>query len=185
MTTPVDPFSTSTEVPSTFASVASFRGRLVLIEPTKFEADVQSKDDPSKKSDRITATITIIDGSEVARPVELFPGGHPSGTYLPGNRFEGVYIGQERLVCQLRTSPNARGTMQTMHLGKLDTRTPGTPAKKGNPWGSDYVVTEADKQMARDFLAKRYAAQAAGTVAAAVPEQRAAEGNPFGGDAPF
>ena len=172
----VDPFSTRTEVPSEFASVASFRGRLILIEPTGFEYDVPSLEDPSKKSDRITATVTVIDGSETSRPVEIMPRGNPSGQFLPGNKFEGVWISQDRLVKQIRTEPNARGTMQKMVLGKLETYKPGKHAAKGNPWGLDYVVTEADKDVARSFLQRRYAEQASAAVGAAAP---AAAANPF------
>lgn len=167
MSTPTqDPFSTRTAVATTFASIASFRGRLVLIEPTQFEADVPGQE-PGKVADRVTATITVIDGSEVQRPVELFPQGHPSGQHLPGNRFEGVWISQDRVVKQLRTDAMARGTLQAMVIGKFETFKPGVPAKKGNPWGLDYEVTEADKQTAREFLAKRYAEQAAAAVGGA------------------
>jgi hypothetical protein len=194
MSTPTqDPFSTRTAVATTFASLASFRGRLVLVEPTLFEADVPGQE-PGKFADRVTATITVIDGSEVDRPVELFPQGYPSGQYLPGNRFEGVWISQDRVVKNLRTDAMARGTLLPMVIGKFETFKPGAPAKKGNPWGMDYVVTEADKQIARDFLAKRYAEQAAAAVggaaaavAAAVVQESAATPakNPFTGAAPF
>lgn len=191
MSTPTqDPFSTRTAVISTFASVASFRGRLVLIEPTGFEADVPGQE-PGKFADRVTATITVIDGSEVERPVELMPYGNPSGQFLPGNRFEGVWISQDRVVKQLRTDANARGTLQAMVLGKFETYKPGQRAIKGNPWGLDYEVTDADRDVARAFLAQRYKDQAAAAVGGAspapapAPAAGSAAPNPFSNTPPF
>jgi len=157
-----DPFAGPAVVASEFASVASFRGRLVLIEPTDYEFDVPSMDDPSKKGDRVTATVTVVDGSEISKPVEIFAYGDPTGQTLPGNRFEGVWIGQDRLIKQLRAD-GERGRSLKMVLGRFETYKPGQKAKKGNPWGL-LAPGEGDAQTARDFLANRTLSQVAGPV---------------------
>jgi len=154
-----DPFAGPAVVPSEFASVASFRGRLILIEPTGYEFDVPSMDDPSKKGDRVTATITVVDGSEVTKPVEVFAYGAPTNQTLPGNRFEGVWIGQDRLIKQLRAD-GERGRSLKMVLGRFETYKPGQRPMKGNPWGI-LPPKEGDAQIARDFLANRTLAQVA------------------------
>lgn len=173
-----DPFSAPAKVASEFPTVASFRGRLVLIEPTGYEYDVPSKTDPSKKSDRITATITVVDNSG---DVELYSNGSATGKRLRGPVYRGVFISQDRVVKQLLVNEE-RGRTAKMVLGRLETYKPGEPPRKGNPWGLE-LPTEADKQMARDFLANR-------TVAAAAPVQQtpapaaAPAGSPFGDGSP-
>lgn len=150
-----DPFATPAKPASDFASVASFRGRLVLIEPTGYEYDVPSQDDPSKKSDRVTATITVVDGSG---DVEIFAWGDGTGKFLKGPAYQGVWIAQDRLVKQLLDN-GERGRTLKMVLGRFETYKPGQRPKKGNPWGL-LDPSETDKQTARDFLANRTIAQA-------------------------
>lgn len=149
-----DPFAAPAKVASEFASVASFRGRLVLIEPTGYEFDVPSQDDPSKKGDRITATITVVDGSG---DVEIYSYGNPTGQKLKGPEYRGVWLGQDRLVKQLLDN-GERGRTLKMVLGRFETYKPGQRPMKGNPWG---IVdpTDADRQTAREFLANRMVAQ--------------------------
>lgn len=151
-----DPFSAPQDVASEFASIGSFRGRLVLIEPTGYEYDVPSQDDPSRKGDRVTATITVVDGSG---DVEIFSYGNPTGKHLPGPEYKGVWIGQDRLVKQLLDN-GERGRTLKMVLGRFETYKPGQRPMKGNPWGL-LKPSDADKQVARDFLANRMVAQAA------------------------
>lgn len=168
-----DPFAGPAEVLSVFPSVASFRGRLVIIEPTGYEYDVPNQDDPSKKADRVTATVTVVDGSG---DVELMPGGDPSGKFIPGPEYRGVWIGQERLVQQL-LKDYERGRTHKMVLGRFETFKPGVKPRKGNPWGL-LPPTEADKQVARQFLANRMGSQLAAP-AAAPEEQTPPKANPF------
>lgn len=151
-----DPFSAPQEVASEFASVASFRGRLVLIEPTDYEYDIPSMDDPTKKGDRVTATITVVDGSG---DVEIYNHGVPTGQHLPGPEYKGVWIGQDRLRKQLLDN-GERGRTLKMVLGRFETYKPGQRPMKGNPWGL-LAPSEADKQTAREFLANRMVAKAA------------------------
>ena len=150
-----DPFANPAKPASNFASVASFRGRLVLIEPTGYEYDVPSQDDANKKSDRITATITVVDGSG---DVEIFSWGDGTGKFVKGPEYRGVWIAQDRLVEQLLDN-GERGRTLKMVLGRFETYKPGQRAKKGNPWGL-LDPSDADKQTARDFLANRTIAQA-------------------------
>lgn len=161
-----DPFAGPAPVASEFASVASFRGRLVLIEPTGYEYDVPNQDDASKKADRVTATVTVVDGSG---DVEIFSFGEPTGQFLKGPRYEGVWMAQDRLVKQLRQD-NERGRCLPMVLGRFETYKPGQKPRKGNPWGI-LPPTAADRQTALDFLAQRTMSQAAAP---------AEDENPFG-----
>lgn len=150
MATPTDPFQTPTPRTSAFPSVASFRGRLILIRPTKLEHDVpkQASAPTGPKGDRVTANVSVVDGSG---PVELFPGGNPSGKFLDGTEFRGVWFGQDQLAAGLQ---DVRGNLLEMVLGRVDTLKPGTRAGQGNPWVFT-EPTEEDKQRARDYLASQ------------------------------
>lgn len=177
-----DPFSGPSPIPVTFASVQSFQGRLVLIEPKKTE--MAMNDDNGQMQERITATVTVIDGSG---PVKTFKRRVDTGMTLEGPEFPGVWIGQQMLVGQLK---DGKGNLLPMVLGRFDTKTRGGSAGKGNPW-EIYPPTDQDVQVARKYLADRYAAQANAAVANAAPTQAPAQapaqnGNPFGGtEAPF
>lgn len=184
MTTPQDPFSKPAPVLSTFPDANSFRGRLIFVEPTKIEHDVpKSSNQPNgPRGDRITATVTVVDGSEATSPVQLYSQRVPTGNFLEGGEFEGVWFNQDRIITALKDKTQPTG-LAKMVLGRLETYKPGQIAGQGNPWSLE-DPTEADMQTARDFLARRYAAQAAGAVAQAAPAT-APKANPFSGDAPF
>jgi hypothetical protein len=169
-----DPFSTPKPISSAFASAQSFKGRLVLIAPTKYENDVPNQVDPSKSADRLTATVTVVDGQG---PVEIFSNFAATGKFLEGPEHKGVWFGQGRIVQAV--APERRFQPGSMVLARIDTYRKDKGAGPGNPWGlSD--PTESDKQLARDFLANR-------TVAAATSPAPVADDNPFApkGEAPF
>lgn len=169
-----DPFATPAPISSTFASAQSFKGRLVLIQPTKYEMDVPNYQDPSKSADRVTATVTTVDGQG---PVQIFSNRTASGKFLEGPEHKGVWFGQERIVQQV--APDRTFKPGSMVLARIDTRYPDKGAGVGNPWGL-LDPTEQDKQLARDFLANRIVGQAAAPAAAPADE------NPFGKtEAPF
>lgn len=156
-----DPFSTPQEIASEFPSAASFRGRLVLIQPTRVEWDLPKKDKPGQTENKVTATVTVVDGSG---DVELCPQQIPSGVRVPGPVYPGVWFSQKRIfegVVNMKTKQPL-----PMVLGRLETYKPGRPAKEGNPWGI-IAPTEEDKQVARDFLAKQAMEQATQAVAQA------------------
>ena len=172
-----DPFAAPAPIASEFASADSFRGRLVLIVPTGIELDVPNQQDPTKKQDRLTCTVTTVDGQG---PVQIFSQKVPQNKWLDGPEHKGVWFSQDRIVKGVigDTRTIAPGTMV---LARLETYKPGKVQGIGNPWGL-LPPTDADKQTARDFLANR-------TVAAASAPAPAADDNPFApkgdGNAPF
>lgn len=162
-----DPFARPTPRPSNFASADSFRGRLVLIEPTKVEHDVpkQASQPNGPKGDRVTATVTVVDG---LGPVHAYSN-RIKGAPLEGDVHRGVWFGQEQLSAGLLETDGR--TPKKMVLARIDTLKPGQPQGQGNPWiFQDY--TDEDAQVARNYLANR-------TVAAA-SQPSAPANNPFG-----
>ena len=145
-----DPFEDPTPRVSKFASADSFRGRLILIEPTKLELNVpKSKQANSAIGDRITATVTVVDGKG---PVQTYDNRVPTGVFLEGNLHRGVWFNQEQITDGLKT-PDGKA-LRKMVLARIDTLKPGTSAGIGNPWVMN-PATDADKQTARDYLANR------------------------------
>lgn len=150
-----DPFARPTPRQSNFASADSFRGRLVLIEPTKVEFDVpkQANQPNGPKGTRVTATVTVVDGKG---PVQSYSNRVP-GAMLEGDVHRGVWFGQEQISAGLLELDGK--TPLKMVLARIDTLKPGSPAGQGNPWVlGDF--TDADAQTARDYLAGRTIAQA-------------------------
>lgn len=170
-----DPFADPTPRVSKHASADSFRGRLILIEPTQIERNVPKAKGSTAIGDKITANVSVIDGSG---PVEIYTQRVKTGTFLEGPTYRGVWFNQDQVCDALQ---DADGNLLPMVLCRLDTLKPGTMQGQGNPWTVS-AGTDADKQTARDFLANRYQAQAAKTVAQTAP---AAQANPWNtGQAP-
>lgn len=161
-----DPFAGPAPIASEHASAASFRGRLVLIEPTQLERGIPNTLNPGTTQDRLTATVTTVDG---LGPVVIWADGSPTKQTLAGPRHDGVWFSQDRIV---KGCLDSEGRPLKMVLARIETYKPGEKPKKGNPWGL-IGVSEADKQTARDFLANR-------TVAQASAPAPAEEENPFG-----
>lgn len=168
-----DPFSAPAPIASEFASADSFRGRLVLITPTRLEWDVPNVSDPSKVADRLTADVMTVDGQG---KVQIFSYKAPTGKFLEGPEHKGVWFSQERIVKAV--CPDRVITPGRRVLARIETYKPGKPAGIGNPWGL-INPTEDDMQTAREFLANYTVAQAA------APAAEAKDENPFGGGAPF
>jgi hypothetical protein len=148
-----DPFAGPSDIPSEHPSAASFRGRLVLIEPTNLERGLPNALNPGQLQDRLTATVTTVDG---AGPVVIWADGSPTNYKAAGPRHEGVWFSQDRII---KGCLDSEGRPLKMILARLETFKPGEKPKKGNPWGL-VKVSEADKQTARDFLANRTISQA-------------------------
>jgi hypothetical protein len=148
-----DPFAAPATIASAFASADSFRGRLCLIQPTKLERDVPKSNGSAEKGDRITATVTVVDGRG---PVQVFAQRVATGKYLDGTVHRGVWFSQSRLIGHL-TDP--AGNLLPMVLGTFETYKPGQMAGQGNPWGL-LPPSEEDKQMARNYLANMTVASA-------------------------
>lgn len=157
-----DPFATPGAIPTDFPTVASLRGRLVLIKPLKQETVPNNLGAPGATQERITADVTVVDG---LGPVPGMKNGQPTGQQFAGPEFRGMWISSEVVVKQLADALASKG----MVLGRIDTRTPGTQPIKGNPWGLT-DPSEADKQTARNFLA----GQMIGAAAAPAPQPQAA-----------
>lgn len=168
-----DPFATPAPIASAFASADSFRGRLVLIQPTQIEHDVpkQANAPTGPKGDRITATVTVVDGKG---PVQVFAQRVATGKYLDGDVHRGVWFNQQRIVDGLKDP--ATGALLPMVLATFDTYKPGQMAGQGNPWGL-IDPTEADKQTAREYLARQMVGGAAAPTAQAAPAPAPAADN--------
>ena len=164
-----DPFADPTPIASDFASADSFRGRLVLIQPTRLELDVPNMQNPSQTSDRVTATVTVVDGQG---PVQIFAQRVPTGKFLEGPKHDGVWFSQDRIVKAVL--PERYLVPGRMVLARLETYKPGKPAGQGNPWGL-IPATDADKQTARNFLANQTVGGAAAPAQQTPPPVQAAE----------
>lgn len=167
MTVPMqDPFADPIIPPSTHPTVASFRGRLVMVTPKKTET-VPDNLNAGKMEDRITADVTVVDG---LGPVPLMKGNppQPTGQYLDGPDFLGMWIRSSYLVSQLQLS----GIGRTV-LGIIDTKIPGTNPGKGNPYGIT-PASPQQKQQAVQFLAQRTVGGAAAPAPAPQPQAQPA-----------
>lgn len=169
-----DPFADPTPRSSDFASAASFRGRLILVEPTKIEHNVpkQSSNPNGDKGDKITANVTVVDGQG---PIQIYDRFTPTGRYLDGPTHYGVWFNQGQIVDALQSLD--KKTLHKMVLMRVDTLKPGTQPGQGNPWVVS-PATDAEKATARNFLAS----QMVGGASAPTPQVQpapAANGNPF------
>lgn len=148
-----DPFAEPSDIPSENPSVASFRGRLVLIEPSTLERGLPNTLNPGTTQDKLTATITTVDGLGA---VEVWSDGSPTGHKVDGPRHENVWIFNDRVI---KGCLDSEGRIRKMVLARIETFKPGEKPRKGNPWGL-LSPSDADKQLARDFLAGRTIGQA-------------------------
>lgn len=142
-----DPFADPAPIASEFASADSFRGRLVMIEPTQLELDVPNAQQPGKVNDRLTATVTTLDGQG---RVQIFAQKVPTGKYLDGPSHKGVWFSQDRIVKAVLPDRVLRPGVRI--LGRLETFKPGKPAGLGNPWGLT-AATPQEKAQAAAILA--------------------------------
>ena len=132
-----DPFADPTPIASDFASADSFRGRLVLIQPTRLELDVPNMQNPSQTSDRVTATVTVVDGQG---PVQIFAQRVPTGKFLffpLVNAFNANNPGESRTVADLFTELESSffGTATELHA-TVD----GQPVTDLNPASTPFRV---------------------------------------------
>lgn len=159
MTVPVqDPFADPAPT-SQRPTIASLRGRLVMLTPRKIET-VANNMNPGQTEDRATVDVTVVDG---LGPVPQVKNNVPTGQYLDGPDFTGMWISSTRVVDQMRPFV---GTGRPV-LGVIETWQPGTQPIKGNPWG---IVTATPEQKAQavQFLAQR----TVGGAAAPAPQQQ-------------
>lgn len=171
-----DPFEDPTPRQSKHASADSFRGRLIYVQPTKVERDVpkQKSRPDGARGDKVTAIVTVLDGQG---PVQVYSQRVPTGVFLDGPVFRGVWFNQDQIAEGLQ-SPDGK-TLRSGVLCRIETLKPGTPAGEGNPWTIEAVSPE-EKAAAAVELARIQLGGSAPTV----PAQPV---NPFNktADAPF
>jgi hypothetical protein len=137
-----DQFDAPAAIPSEYPKLVDLRTRLLLLAPTKYEQGIASafknQDGTVQLQNRMTANVYVVDGGPVAG--------------FETSSFSAMYLSNGRLVDQLMKAYKG----QSMVLGRLDTKDGnGTKAGAGNPWGlAD--PTEADKQLARAYIAAGY-----------------------------
>lgn len=149
MTVPTqDPFANPAVPPSTFPSVASFYGRLIMVTAKKMESLPDNINRGQMKT-RITADVTVLDG---LGPVPLMKGNppQPTGQTVPGPDFTGVWIESSRVVSQLEEFV---GTGRPV-LGVISLRDTSRGPGKGNPWSLEQATPEQRAQ-AVNFLNSR------------------------------
>lgn len=145
-----DPFSDPTPRVSAFASADSFRGRVIMIEPTKIERNVPKQPNVPNgpAGDRVTATVTVLDGKG---PVEIYAQRVPTGRMLDGPEHIGVWFNQDQLASGLQTPK--KDALLSRVLCVIDTFKPGTQAGQGNPW-TMRACTAEEKALAVQQLAE-------------------------------
>ena len=159
---PEDPFTDPITPPSTFPNQSALRGRLILITPRKIETR-PSNLNPGQMQETITADVQVVDGRGA---IPQFKNNQPTGQWLEGPNFTGVWLSGQRVIEQLRPFV---GTGRSV-LGTLETMRPGEVPIKGNPWGLN-AATEEQKAQARAVLANQAIGGAAAPAAAPAQAQ--------------
>jgi len=126
-----DPFEDPTPRVSKHASIASFRARLVMIEPVQVERNVPkiASQPNGPKSDKVIVDVTVLDGKG---PVQVWDRFTPTDVWLDGPVFRKVWFNQTQVTDALQT-PDGK-SLRGRVLCRLDTLKPGTSQGEGNPW---------------------------------------------------
>lgn len=131
-------------------------GRLLMITPLKVETVPNRLSQvPGATQERVTADVVVLDDQTVYGPSSVI--GPPEGELeqVPA-AFDGMYFSQAALVSQMRkaTKANMAGAdPKRMVLGRLKKE---PPKEKGRyPTWVLADPTEADKQLARNYLATK------------------------------
>lgn len=172
-----DPFAAPAPIPSSFPTVASFRGRLVLIKALRQETVPNSLGGPGAVQERVTADVTVVDG---LGPVPVMKQNVPTGQTLEGPEFKNTWLTGQVVTQQLADAVRTGVPV----LGRIDTQKPGGTPMKGNPWGI-ISPTEEDKNTARQFLAARMVGSAAAPAAVPQAPPLPAPGSAAPGSNPF
>lgn len=128
-------------------------GRLLLLVPKKLEAGIVSSrfknpDGSAQTQDRMTADIIVLDGGTIhyGGEPEKIPSVPHTKTAEPPARWDNAYISFTGIISQCREALVKRG----MVLGRLSK---GADDSKGNPPWLLQPATDADKVLARQWLA--------------------------------
>lgn len=165
MTTTTDPWDTPPPpVAANGPSMKQLRDRLLFIEPKKFEANLPASFKgaaPGQTQDRVTADITFLDGEPIA--VVLDKDDDVVGELDPpltrGKTQVDRFISQRGLVTQTKNSIG-RAVLGRLRYVKLD---------NGNKAFELEEPSDADKDVARRFLAWRNSQQVNQAAAAVQP----------------
>lgn len=171
-----DPFEDPTPRVSKFANAYSFRGRLIMVEPTNVEHNVpKNASEPNgAKGDKVTANVTLMDG---LGNVFACPEGETSDIEIQGPMYRGVWFNQDQIADSLLTPER---TLRKRVLMRINTLNGSGRAKRGNPW-IVIPATAEEKAAAAEILNQMTASQFE------APAPAAPAGNPFqkGTDVPF
>lgn len=124
--TVTDPFA----APSGGTKLADYDGALVLFTPQEFQKDVETK---FGKSDVVVTDFVVLDGPHA------------------GTREDSVRIFQKVFVSELSGRIGKERNMLLARIGTVENK---KDPKNGKPVWVPNAPTEAEKQVARDYLAK-------------------------------
>lgn len=164
-TSDVDPFGAP--APSgKFPAIGGLRNRLLLIKPSKLEIGIPSNfknpDGSPQLQDRLTATVTVLDGPNVftwvnkeQEQITMATDANEQPFVLPVE-FQDMYISAAALIgqCKKYLPANIRPGEPSMALGRL-TKLPPKGGQSG-AWKLE-DPTDADKQAARAYITSRAA----------------------------
>lgn len=150
-----DPFSAPAPQAARGPRVRDLYGRLLLIVPIKLEENIPNRIEPGKFQDRMTADVITLDGGPISfggAPEATPPVPHDKTATVP-HKTARQYVSNSGLISQCREALAKRLRGEPgMVLGRL-----GVGAKPANGGNAPYLLsppTEADKQIARAYLAQ-------------------------------
>lgn len=159
-TTPdVDPFDAPAPQAARGPRLREMYGRLLLLMPQKLEEGLVSRqfknpDGSAVVQDRMTADIVVLDGGTIhygGKPEKMPPEPHTKTAETP-HITKGMYISSVGLISQCREALSKKISQGKpgMVLGRLSK---GEDSGKGEPPWLLTLPTDADKQIARQYLA--------------------------------
>jgi hypothetical protein len=144
-----EPWSAPAIIPSSFPTVASLRGRLVLIQPLKQQTVPNKLGAPGSTQEQVTANVMVVDGQGAVPQMSGNPP-QPTGLMIDGPEWLGMWINSEVIVKQLADALRSGGRV----LARVNTPDPNRAPGKGNAWGL-IAATPEDEQIARNWFAAR------------------------------
>lgn len=150
-----DPFSGPAPQAPRGPRLRDLYGRLLLIIPIKLETGIPNRlGKPGDTQDRMTADVIVLDGGPIAfggKPEAMPPVPHDKTATVP-HKTDRQYISSTGLISQSRLALAKRAQGQPgMVLGRL---TKGAATEKGEPPWLLTDPTDADKALARQYLAQ-------------------------------
>lgn len=135
-------FATPDPVGATRPSVRDFVGRVIVVRPTKVEREVPNRSDPSKKQDRVTADVLVLDGGPLEFGGNVARGKPLTMTVQTPYLVKGMYISNTNMV-QAVEAQVGRGVV----LGRVSMGAASDPTYNP-PFNLDEVKPEDPKYAA-------------------------------------